>query len=179
MPSNISFKQAGVVGVPYTTAALTLKRVAIHKGESVLVLGASGAVGCALVDLARGRGCIVYATTRKEGSGINTTADPQLGALDKLTSGKGVDVVIDTTGQPDLIRAAISKLAYRGRLAMISGKAESEVTISLRDFYREEKTLVGCNSLKCSAEEMAEELKSMTSMFESGELKLPSVENWT
>ncbi len=87
-------KQAAVVGVPYTAATLALKRAAIHKGEI------SEAGGCALVDLARGKGYIVYTATRKDGNDINTTTDPHLGALNKLTSRNGVDVVIDTAARP-------------------------------------------------------------------------------
>jgi NADPH:quinone reductase len=44
-PKNLSFVQAATVGVPFTTAALILSKAGAKKGESVLVLGASGAVG--------------------------------------------------------------------------------------------------------------------------------------
>lgn len=39
------------------------------------------------------------------------------------------------------------------------------------DFYRNEKTLVGCNTLLYSVEEFAEELKEMGTKFDTGLLK--------
>jgi len=46
-PANLSFIQAASVGVPFTTAALALRRAMVKITDIVLVLGASGAVGSA------------------------------------------------------------------------------------------------------------------------------------
>lgn len=42
----------------------------------------------------------------------------------------------------------------------------------MTSFYRKENTLVGVNTLLYSVEEFAEELNTMTPLFESGKLKL-------
>lgn len=48
-PKSLSFAQAACVGVPFTTAALTLRRANTSSSDTVLVLGAAGSVGSAVV----------------------------------------------------------------------------------------------------------------------------------
>jgi len=169
------------VGVPFTTASLVLRRAGVKKGEVVLVLGANGAVGSAVVQLARGLGAKVLEGTRNDEGDVNTAKDPELSVLDALTTGKGVDVVVDTVGQPTLTRAAVAKLGRGGRLAFITAprSGSTDLGIEMLEFYRKEKMLVGCNSLLYSVEELAEDLKEMTPKFEEGSLKAAKPGEWT
>ena len=180
-PSNVSLAQAAVIGVPFTTAALTLRRASCKAGDVVLILGTNGAVGSAAVQVARSMGCRVLSATRSDGEDVNTAKDPELAAVDALTGGKGVDVVIDTVGQPALTRAAVLKLGRGGRLAFIAAPrtGASDLQIGMLDFYREEKTVVGCNTLHYSAEECAVLLRDMTMGFERVNLKAAEVGEWT
>jgi NADPH:quinone reductase-like Zn-dependent oxidoreductase len=180
-PKNLSFAQAAVIPVPFTTASLALRRAAAKKEDTVLVLGATGAVGSAVVQIARGIGSRVLLATRKDDGDVNTAKDPELKALDAVTAGKGVDVVVDTVGQPDLTRAAVTKLARGGRLAFITAprSGSTELGVEMLDFYRNEKSLVGVNTLKYPVEEFAEELKELTPKFEAGILKAGPVNEWT
>lgn len=116
-PKTLSFVQAATIGVPFTTALLALKKSGVKKSDVVLVLGANGAVGSAAVQVARSMGAKVLLGVRNDSGDVNTASDPDLTALDALTSGKGVDVVIDTVGQPPLTNASVKKLARNGRLA--------------------------------------------------------------
>lgn len=179
-PKNLSWVQAATVGVPFTTANLVLERSGAKKGETVLVLGANGAVGSAVVQLAKLRGCKVLSGTRNDAGDVNTSTDPELNALDTLTGGKGVDVVIDTVGQLALTKAAIEKLGKRGRLAFISAPrvGDTEVGIEMAGFYRGEKSLVGCNSLLYSVQEMAAVLEGLRDGFENGGLLAAKVGEW-
>jgi NADPH2:quinone reductase len=86
----------------------------------VLVLGANGAVGSAVVKVAKSKGCRVFSATRPDGDDVNTAKDPELFAVNALTEGRGVNVVVDTVGQPALTKAAILKLGRGGRLAFIA-----------------------------------------------------------
>ena len=63
LPAGVSFGQGAALGVPAATAyrALVL-RAQVKAGETVLVHGASGAVGIAAVQLARGMGLRVFGT---------------------------------------------------------------------------------------------------------------------
>ncbi len=180
-PRNISFAQAACVGVPFTTAALTLRYAKLSAGDVVLVLGANGAVGSAVVQLARIRGCRVLLATLEDGADVNTAKDPELTVVDVLTGGKGMDVVIDTVGYPALTKAAVSKLGRGGRLAFIAAPktGSTEMSFDMLDFYRKEKTLIGCNSLLHSVEEFAELMKDMTLSFENGEYQATGEGEWS
>ena len=169
-PSNLSFAQAATVGVPFTTAALALRRAMLQPTDIVLVLGASGAVGSAAYQLARSRGCKVLAAARRDSADVNTATDPELKAAKSLTGGKGPDIVVDTTGSLAMMKAGLHCLAPRGRLAYISAprKGSTDFTFDLKQVYREEKVIMGCNTARQELSEAAVEMKSMTAEFENG-----------
>ncbi|KAF7896771.1 uncharacterized protein EAF01_009174 [Botrytis porri] len=180
-PENLSFTQAACVGVPFTTASLVLSRAHTKKGETVLVTGANGAVGSAIVQLAKCMGCRVISATRSDNYDINVATDPELNAVNDSTDGKGVDVVADTVGQPALVQAAVNKLARGGRLAFIAsprGGADAELTLDMLSFYRGEKSLVGCNTLAYGVGDLALQLKELTGKFEEGSLKGADEGSW-
>jgi NADPH:quinone reductase-like Zn-dependent oxidoreductase len=179
-PKNITTEQASTLGVPFTTAMLALRRADVTKGETVLVLGATGAVGTAAVQLLQAKGCRVITASRGETTDVNTLKDPDLNSLESLTYGIGIDVVIDTVGYPALLSAAVRKLTFGGRAAFITapkGGASRDFTLDMREFYREEKSLVGVNSLKYSAEAMARDLREVSQLL--GQTKLKISNPWT
>ncbi|CAO3667860.1 unnamed protein product [Umbelopsis vinacea] len=160
MPGNLTFSQASSIGTPFTTAFIALERAQTTSTNSVLVLGASGAVGSSAVQLARLKGCKVITAGRSSNTDINTLADPQLTEVNELTDGQGVDIVIDTVGDPALMRAALDVLAVRGRLSYIAAP-RTEMS----------KSIIGCNSLMYTVEEMGDVLRQLTPHFESGAIK--------
>ena len=174
-PSNLSFAQAAVVGVPFTTAALVLRRAMLQPTDVVLVLGASGAVGSAACQLARNQGCRVLTAARRDTADVNLVTDPELKAVKSLTDGKGADVVVDTTGSPVLMSNALLCLAPRGRLAYISAprKGSTDFTFDMKHVYREEKIIIGCNSVLTELPETATDLETMRAGFENGSLQAP------
>lgn len=187
-PESLSWVQAACVGVPFSTAALVLRRVGLRLGlkegsgssQSVLVLGANGAVGAAVVQLGRARGARVLEGVRNDKGDVNTGSDPELSAIDKLTDGKGVDVVIDTVGSPALTAAAVGKLARGGRLVFIAAPrgGESMLGVEMTGFYRKEGSLFGVNSLLYGVEEMGGLLGEMRGLFEKGVLKGAEEGSW-
>lgn len=63
LPEGLDFEQGAALGVPYMTAYRALVHKAhAKKGETVLVNGASGGVGIAGVQIAKGLGCKVIGT---------------------------------------------------------------------------------------------------------------------
>ncbi|KAL7784555.1 hypothetical protein V8C37DRAFT_395628 [Trichoderma ceciliae] len=178
-PKNVSFVQAATLGVPFTTAAQMLERAAIAESDTVLVIGANGAVGSAAVQLARNIGARIIKATRYETDDVNTNKDPELKAVDVLTKGEGVDVILDTVGSPTLTGNALKKLARNGRLAFISAPkvGARDISLDMGNFYRADLSLLGCNSLNTSAKEMARRLSAIKELFESGKLQPES--KWT
>jgi NADPH2:quinone reductase len=107
---------------------------------------------------------------------VNLITDPELKTVKILTHGHGADVVVDAVGSPELMSNALLALAERGRFSYISApkKGSTEFTFDMKELYREEKMIIGCNSALSSLQETASELNGMTTHFESGGLQVAS-----
>jgi NADPH2:quinone reductase len=130
----MSFVEAASLSLAYDTAWFALReRARVASGETVLVLGASGAVGQASVQLARALGARVLAgVSRPEkaaamrAAGVDAVIDLSRENLrDRLreqvwavTEGRGADVILDPLGG-DVFDAALRALAWCGRLVVI------------------------------------------------------------
>jgi NADPH:quinone reductase-like Zn-dependent oxidoreductase len=111
MPDGLTFEQAAALPFGACTALHYLRRAArLQAGERVLILGASGAVGAAAVQIARHDGAHVTAVC----SAANAALVSELGANDVIdyahedfTRGAGRwDVVMDCVGATDYARTA-------------------------------------------------------------------------
>jgi len=179
-PGNLDSVHAAAVGLPYITAWAALMEVArIQPAETVLIAGATGAVGSAAARIARGRGCRVLGTVRKE-SKIREAGDLPVDvwiALESTelskgtraaTQGKGADVVFDVVGGP-LFEQCLASLARRGRQVAIASAGRPVVSFNLLDFYHNESRLLGLDTLKLGFAEAAAILRQLVPGFESGE----------
>lgn len=134
LPDALGFEAASTISLAYDTAWFALvDRARIRAGETVLVLGSTGAVGQAAIRLARAKGARVIAAVSSEqkvqfvrDSGADHIVDlsaPDLReslrrqVLD-LTGGEGADIILDPLGG-DVFDAAIRALAWRGRHVVI------------------------------------------------------------
>lgn len=123
MPDGMSFEAAAAAPLVYQTAWRMLRRARVAATEDVLVVGASGGVGSALVQLARFLGARVFATAstpekakRAQELGADVVL-PSTGfakAAREATGRRGVDVVADHVGK-DVYPEAIRALARGGR----------------------------------------------------------------
>ena len=134
LPDSLSFADAASMALAFDTAWFALQdRARLRSGESVLVLGATGAVGNAAVQLARAWGAKVLAGVsgpdRVEGAlragaaaAIDLSREDLRNTLREqvfaANAGEGADIVIDPLGG-DIFDAAIRALAWRGRLVVI------------------------------------------------------------
>jgi NADPH2:quinone reductase len=134
LPAAMSFVEAASMSLAYDTAWFALReRARIQPGETVLVLGASGAVGVAAVQLAKAMGARVLAgisrpemadLVRQAGADavIDLSAADLRDALrDQVKAacdGALADIVIDPVGG-DAFDAALRALAWCGRLVVI------------------------------------------------------------
>lgn len=177
-PSNVSFIQAATIGVPFTTASLMLRRAHVQANEVVLVIGATGNVGSAAVQLAMTKGCTVLTASRGDTTDINLISDPGLRKVMEMSAGEGVDVVVDTTGDTSLLKAALGVLGQGGRLAIVSAPrtGDTDFTFDLKSLYRKEQSIIGSNSLSYSSSHMAAEMRRLVPLFESDQLQAPAEE---
>jgi NADPH2:quinone reductase len=104
----------------------------LQSGETVLVQAGAGGVGLAAIQLAKRAGATVFATASSEerlariapfgvDHGIDYSNDGWVDQVRGLTSGRGVDLVVDSVGGK-ILAGSIACLAYRGR-AITVGRA--------------------------------------------------------
>ncbi|CAG7918009.1 unnamed protein product [Penicillium olsonii] len=176
-PSALSMLQAATVGVPFTTALICLRKAAVCSSDTVLVIGSTGAVGSTAVQIAWAMGCkvVLTAARRKEAKPdiVVSGANPaDFGStIEKMTDGRGVDVVVDTVGDPAVMGAAVEKLAQKGRYVWIAaprGEASKQLSFDIFQAYRKELTLAGCNSVSPTIEDTAELLRFLEDWVEKG-----------
>lgn len=130
MPPVLDFATASAFVMTYATSYHALKdRAALATGETLLVLGASGGVGLAAIEIGKLLGARVIAAAssaeklevcRQHGADelINYTDQDLREQLKALTGGKGVDVIYDPVGG-DYTEAALRSVAWRGRLLIV------------------------------------------------------------
>ncbi|MEM6704311.1 MAG: NADPH:quinone oxidoreductase family protein [Acidobacteriota bacterium] len=130
LPEGLDFAEATGLGYAYGTAHYGLRyRGDLAEGESLLVTGASGAVGLAAIEIGKVLGAKVIAAAssdeklalcRDHGADetINYSEEDLKVRAKELTGGKGVDVVYDAVGG-DRAEQALRATAWRGRFLVI------------------------------------------------------------
>jgi NADPH2:quinone reductase len=180
-PGVLDFAQAASIGVSYSAAWLGLARAArVSSGDVVLIVGASGSVGRAAAQIARWRGARVIGADRQPGEGgifdhqVNTATQDLARTVRELTNGRGADVAFDTVGGP-LFDATLGSLRHRGRHVVISSVGERRVSFDLLDFYHQELTLYGIDTVKYDPRASAELLDELRPGFETSALTPPTL----
>lgn len=138
VPEDLGLDRAAGLIITYgTTLHALADRGELKAGETLAVLGASGGVGVAAVEVGKLLGARVIAVAssadklafaRERGADelIDYSSEDLKQRLKDLTDGKGVDVVYDPVGGAST-EAAVRALAWRGRLLII-GFAAGDIT---------------------------------------------------
>lgn len=175
-PANLALEQAGALGLPVVTAwAAIFDKASLKKGETLLVIGANGAVGRSAVELATWAGARVvgvdrtYANPSQADVMLNSNS-PEFRDHLQDALGAGANVVFDTVGGP-MFRAGLESLAPEGRMVTITVSAGTEVTFDLLRFYRNNFSLFGLNTLQLDAVASASILEETARPFQVGWLK--------
>lgn len=183
---NINSLAGASLPINYGTTYYALKRRAKAKsGESLLILGASGGVGTASVQLGKILGLTTIAAV---GSNEKEDYVKSLGvdhvirydtenlkeAAKKLTGGKGVDIVVDPVGG-DVTEEALRATAWNGRLLVI-GFAQGEIPkIPLNITLVKGVSIVGVwwgRWTQTSPKETAEDFKELIGFINDGKLNI-------
>ena len=128
LPDRMSFAEGAATPINYLTAhfALTV-RGRLAPGETMLVHGAAGGLGVALVQIASALGARVIAVASDEpkrqvalaaGADVAIPVEDFLTAVRELTDGQGVDVVSDPVGG-DRVTDSLRSLRPLGRLLVL------------------------------------------------------------
>jgi NADPH:quinone reductase-like Zn-dependent oxidoreductase len=135
--TSLTDEELATFPTAYVTAERMLKRARISTSDTVLVTGASGGVGAALVQFARLRGARVIALvgTGKEVPNLTDAAS-------EAADGRSIDVVTDVVGGeifPDLLNV----LRPKGRYVVAGAIAGPVVRLDLRTVYLKHLELIG------------------------------------
>lgn len=155
-PVDSSLTDVELAAVPcsYATAEHMLHRARVEEGQWVLVSGASGGVGSALIQLAGRRGARVIALTSATkrhavaDTGADVVLDRSLEDLDAavLEATGGVDVFADVVGGPSF--APLFETIRRGGHYVTAGAiAGPVVSLDLRTLYLHDLTMHGATVL--------------------------------
>ena len=155
VPEGIDFHTATVVARHAPTAfALLRDRAKLQAGEWVLVMGAAGGLGSAGVQAAKYLGAKVIAAAGSDervkvgrdlgaDAGVNYRGqDLTIEAL-RITEGRGVNVVFENIGAPDLFPKAFASLARSGRLVTAGGHGGGVVPLDVNRLYQNQLTIIG------------------------------------
>ncbi len=165
IPAAMDFETAAAFSMTYGTSihALT-QRASLQPGETLLVLGASGGVGLAAVEIGKAMGAKVIAaasTAEKLEVAKNAGADELINysetslkeRLKELTAGQGVDVIYDPVGgqlAPTAIRwegdrhhrGAIAQITQGSRHIASAPDQSSDLTISSTIFLASASSII-------------------------------------
>jgi NADPH:quinone reductase len=180
LPEIATFAQGAALGVPYATAYRGIfQRGDVRSGETLLVHGASGGVGTAAVQLARGVGIKVFGTA---GSPEGRELVQELGAelvfdhhdsgyreaIMSATQGRGVDCILEMLANVNL-GADLQLLAPRGRVVVVGSRGSAE--INPRDAMVRDGDIRGMIFANASPKELSAIYKSLGEQLGAGRIQ--------
>ena len=154
IPDKIDFAEAAApLLVSLTAWRMLVHQAGLRAGESVLVVGAGGGVNSIAIQIAKMAGAFVYVVA---GNPEKAERARQLGAdvvLDrsqvnwgkeiyKLTSRRGVDVVVDNVGKATIM-TSMQAVARGGRIVIVGNTSGPQAEIDIRFIFGKQISLIG------------------------------------
>jgi NADPH:quinone reductase-like Zn-dependent oxidoreductase len=154
IPDNINYPEAAApLLVGLTAWRMLMQQAGLRAGESVLVVGAGGGVNSMAIQIAKLAGASVYVVA---GNAEKSERARQLGAdvvLDrsqvdwgkeifKLTSRRGVDIVVDNVGQATITKS-MQAVARGGRIVIVGNTSGPQAEIDIRFIFGKQISLIG------------------------------------
>ena len=188
IPRNLEYVPAAAFPLAYSTSMHILcDRARIQPGELLLVLGASGGVGIAAIQLGKLLGARVIACAssdeklafcKKYGVDevVNYATQDLRESLKELTMGRGVDVVCDPVGG-SYSEPAIRSMAWNGRYCVVGFAAGTIPRIPANLMLLKGCSILGCalgSNAKRDPSAYIRNLDRMSRWIEEGKL-MPAV----
>jgi NADPH:quinone reductase-like Zn-dependent oxidoreductase len=186
-PSALNHAQAASIGVTFAAAWLGIVEYAgLRTGETLVVIGASGGVGGAGVQIGRRIGARVIGVDRSAPNPDSPAArmadriitpppEEAAAAIRELTGGRGADVVLNAVGGPTF-EPSLGMLAHRGRLAVLASPGQRRQSFDLLDFYHNESRMFGVDTLARDMTASAAILDGLAPGFEDGSFLPPIID---
>jgi NADPH:quinone reductase-like Zn-dependent oxidoreductase len=182
LPDEADDTIAAGLGIAGVAAWLALQKAQIERGDTILVLGATGAVGQVAVQGAKllgaarvigaARNADALAHTRELGAdAVVPLGDGDLGASFKDAAGGEVDAVIDPLwGEPAV--AALSALRIGGRLVHLGTSAGPEATVPSAPLRGRNVSIIGHSNLTTPHETKAEAYRELLDHVIAGRIRV-------
>src|SRR5262245_4852182 len=183
LPDAISFAEGAALANVGVTAFGALRVADLKTDDTLIVLGATGGVGSAGVQIGKALGARVMAVVsspekaaRVQALGADHVIALSDGSLaeqvQELTEAKGANVVLDTVGG-EVTGRALSSLASFGRLVHLGYGGGTTLTIDSLDLIAKPSTIIGFNILRVPAERSAKDLDDVIAL--AGQAKYRAV----
>ncbi|KAH9495769.1 hypothetical protein Btru_013274 [Bulinus truncatus] len=179
LDKSLTFAQGASVGVPYYTAWKALyMRAQAKPQDTVLVHGASGAVGIAAVQIAKANGHRVIGTAgTKEGLELvlkqgadavfNHKEDNYVQKIKEFTKGK-VDVILEMLANVNLNKD-LDLLCHRGRVVVVG--CRGEITTNPAMTMGKETSIMGIALMSISDDEWQELKSAIKGLMQKGHIR--------
>jgi L-iditol 2-dehydrogenase len=168
IPDDVSFEEASFLE-PLNTCLRALETSEVKQGEAVAIMG-QGPVGLLLTQAAVSEGALVAGLdliaarlqlARELGASLtlNPARDDVRQALEGITDGRGPDLVIVATADPDAVGNALRLVRRGGRVLLFAQTVPGEtIPIEVARICMEEKKLIGSYSSSVALQDKAARL---------------------
>lgn len=179
LPDGVAPQAAVPLLHPAATAYLGLvTHGGLRAGSTVVVIGAAGNVGAAMVVLAAGMGARVVAVAHERDAaycralGADAVVDRRggdLGARLSRACPEGADLYADAAGVNDLA-TAVGLLAWRGRIVLLAG-LDTTPLLPAGPLYVQDRSVAGFAITRATAAELAEAAHHVNGLLADGRLR--------
>ena len=182
LPDQVSFEEGASLGVPALAAYRALFHVGrLRPGETVLIHGASGAVGNIAVQMARAFGAAVIGTAGADNPrgkkiileagahhAISHVTEKNKSELSTITDGKGPDLIIEMLADHNL-QTDLEVIKAEGRIVVVGNRGK--ITIDPRLTMGKESRILGMAVWHMTEADRIESLSAISASLENGTLK--------
>ena len=188
IPDGLSDIDAAAIPEAFITAHDALcTQAGLQHGERVLVHAIGSGVGIAALQIAVSMGCEVFGTSRNESKlqravsfglahGIHTPSQSFAAAIERITNGQGVDVILDFIGR-DYAEQNMAALSSRGRMVCLAVLSGAKAQLDLGTLMRKRLRIMGSVLRSRSLREKAAAKRAFEGDFlpkiASGEMRMP------
>jgi NADPH2:quinone reductase len=181
LPEGVSFEEGAALPNVGVTAYGALRHGGLKGGETLLVLGATGGVGSAGVQIGKALGARVIAVVSKAEKAaaikdlgadhtVALSGAPLAEQVQALTDGKGADLVLDPVGG-EVTGKALSAVSTYGRLVHLGYSAGMTLTLNSLDFVAKASSILGFNIFLVAPERAAEDLDEVVTLAAQGKYR--------
>jgi alcohol dehydrogenase, propanol-preferring len=155
LPAHVPFTEGSIIADAVVTSVHAVKRGRVRQGETVMVIGVGGC-SAAAIQICKAYGANVVCVVRssqKEKRAKELGADKVLNsrevdvpiAVKDLTSGFGVECVIDGVGNEETLKEGVNSLCHGGRLVIL-GYTQERYPLDPRQVAVHELEVIGTRS---------------------------------